>query len=98
MRQMRKFFNENSLATDYITNIILLLKKEKGLMTVFNNKYGNYFIQDLIRKMNKEQVQLLLDLICQNFATIAENCSGTHCIQKLLNHVTTQNIENTILN
>ena len=98
MRQMRKFFNENTLATDYITNIILLLKKEKGLMTVFNNKYGNYFIQDLIRKMNKEQIQLLLDLICQNFATIAENCSGTHCIQKLLNHVTTQNIENTILN
>ena len=98
MRQMRKFFNENNLAADYITNSILLLQKEKGLIKVFNNVYGNYFIQDLITKMNKEQIQLLLDSIFQNFVNIAKNCSGTHCLQAILNHVKTKNLEISILN
>ena len=95
---MQLFFANNIYANDFITNIILLLNKEHGLYTVFCNIYGNYFIQDLIRKMNKTQIQLLLDLIYLDFVSIAENDSGTHCLQELLNHITTSKMKCTILN
>ena len=98
LHEIKFFFENNIYANDYITNIILLLNKEHGLYTVFCNIYGNYFIQDLIRKMNATQIQLLLDLIFIDFVSIAENDSGTHCLQELLNHISTTKMKNTILN
>ena len=98
LHKMKNFFENNSKAANFITNIILLLNKEDGLKTVFCNVYGNYFIQEIIPKMNNEQIQLILDLIFFNFVEIAGNYSGTHCLQELLNHISDQKMENLILN
>ena len=96
--EMNLFLAKNIYANNYITNIILLLNKEHGLNTVFCDIYGNYFIQDLIRKMNKTQIQLILDLIFHDFVSISKNNSGTHCLQELLNHISTVKMKYTILN
>ena len=98
LHKMKSFFDSNSRATDFITNIILLLNKENGLHIVFSNMYGNYFIQDIIPKMNSEQIQLLLNSIFPHFVEIAENYSGTHCLQELMNQVSDPKMETIVLN
>ena len=96
--EMNLFLAKNIYANNYITNIILLLNKEHGLNTVFCDIYGNYFIQDLIHKMNRTQIQLILDLVFHDFVSISKNNSGTHCLQELLNHISTVKMKYTILN
>ena len=98
LHKMKSFFDSNSHATDFITNIILLLNKENGLHIVFSNMYGNYFIQDIIPKMNSEQIILLLNSIFPHFVEIAENYSGTHCLQELMNQVSDPKMETIVLN
>ena len=98
LHKMKSFFDSNTHATDFITNIILLLNKENGLHIVFSNMYGNYFIQDIIPKMNSEQIILLLNSIFPHFVEIAENYSGTHCLQELMNQVSDPKMETIVLN
>ena len=73
---------------ELIRNLILKLNEENGLHKVFKNIYGNYFIQHLFQNMNDDLIQLTLDLINNEFVSIAKSTSGTHCLQELLNYIT----------
>ena len=65
---------------------IYLLNKE-GLTKLMKHKFGNYFIQEIIRDANYPQIKLILELISNNFVEISESNSGTHTIQTLLEKV-----------
>ena len=80
-----------------IRKIILALNEENGLHTVFKNIYGNYFIQDLFQKMNKDLIQLTIDLISSEFVNIAKTPSGTHSLQSLLNYINNSEMEISII-
>ena len=66
--------------------LIYLLNKE-GLTKLMKHKFGNYFIQEIIRDANYPQIKLILELIRNNFVEISESNSGTHTIQTLLEKV-----------
>ena len=70
-------------------NIELLLKllNKEGLTKLMKNKFGNYFIQGLIKNSNYEHIKFILFLISSNFVEISENISGTYVIQKLLEKI-----------
>jgi hypothetical protein len=51
------------------------------------NKFGNYFIQGLIKDSNYEQIKFIFILISSNLVEISENISGTYVIQKLLEKI-----------
>ena len=94
---MRNLFLKNPNDISLIRKIILALNKENGLHTVFINIYGNYFIQDLFQKMNKDLIQLTVELISSEFVNIAKSPSGTHSLQSLLNYVNNSEIEISIV-
>jgi pumilio RNA-binding family len=79
-----------------ITTLLQLLNKE-GLTKLMKNKFGNYFIQGIIKKANYEQIKLILSLISDNFIEISKNISGTYVIQKLLNKINTKELRLFIL-
>ena len=91
----KKGINEikNLINVNINKNIDILLHSlnKEGLTKLMKNKIGNYFIQDLIKDSNYEQVKFILILISSNFVEISENISGTYVIQKLLDKV--DNIE-----
>ena len=64
---------------------------------IFENIYGNYFIQELFPKMNSDIIQLTIDLISSEFVNIAKTPSGTHCLQKLLDYVNNGEMEIAII-
>ena len=70
-------------------NLLLQLLNKDGLTKLMKNKFGNYFIQGIIRKANYEQVKFILNLISDNFIEISENISGTYVIQRLLDRINT---------
>ena len=70
-------------------NLLLQLLNKDGLTKLMKNKFGNYFIQGIIRKANYEQVKFILTLISDNFIEISENISGTYVIQRLLDRINT---------
>jgi hypothetical protein len=72
-------------------DILLQLLNKEGLTKLMKNKFGNYFIQGLIKNSNYEHIKFILFLISSNFVEISENISGTYVIQKLLDKV--DNIE-----
>ena len=59
----------------------LLGEKIKFVMC---DSYGNYFLQKIILKCNKSQRLLILTKIKNDFYEIANDLSGTHCIQSLV--------------
>jgi hypothetical protein len=95
--QIKILLNNNSYNTDLIRKIILSLKEENGLHLIFENIYGNYFIQDLFPKMNNDLIELTIDLISSEFVNIAKTPSGTHCLQKLLNYINNGEMEISII-
>ena len=97
INQIKKILEINQYNLDLIRKIILLLKEESGLHIVFENIYGNYFIQDLFQKMNNDLIQLTIDLISSEFINIAKTPSGTHCLQELLNYIKTSQMEISII-
>ena len=88
--------NKNKNSDNNLTNIeniyklynnkIQLLNKD-GLTKIMKNKFGNYFMQEIIRKADYEQVKMILFLISDNFIEISENISGTYVIQRLLDKI-----------
>ena len=97
INQIKNLLKLEKYNIDLIRKIILILKEEHGLHIVFKNVYGNYFIQELFRKMNNELIQLIIDLISSEFVNIAMTSSGTHCLQELLNYVKNSEMEISIL-
>ena len=68
-------------------DILLQLLNKEGLTKLMKNKFGNYFIQGLIKNSNYEHIKFILFLISSNFVEISENISGTYVIQKLLEKI-----------
>ena len=62
-------------------DILLQLLNKEGLTKLMKNKFGNYFIQELLKIANYEQVKFILNLISSNFVDISESISGTYVIQ-----------------
>ena len=69
--------------------ILLQLLNKENLTKLMKGKFGNYFIQELIKIANYEQVKCILNLISSNFVDIAESIAGTYVIQKLLGKIDT---------
>ena len=69
--------------------ILLQLLNKEDLTKLMKNKFGNYFIQELIKIANYEQVKCILNLISTNFVDISESITGTYVIQKLLGKIDT---------
>ena len=97
INEMRNLILKNPNDINLIRKIILALNEENGLHTVFKNIYGNYFIQDLFQKMNKDLIQLTIDLISSEFVNIAKTPSGTHSLQSLLNYINNSEMEISII-
>ena len=68
-------------------SLLLQLLNKDGLTKIMKNKFGNYFMQEIIRKADYEQVKMILFLISDNFIEISENISGTYVIQRLLDKI-----------
>ena len=97
INEIKKIIKNNPNYIDIIRKIILSLNEENGLHKVFENIYGNYFIQELFEKMNNDLIQLTIDLISSEFVNIAKTSSGTHCLQKLLDYVNNSEMEISII-
>ena len=80
---------ENLLNINRDKNVDILLKilNKEGLTKLMKNKFGNYFIQGLIKDSNYEQIKFIFILISSNLVEISENISGTYVIQKLLEKI-----------
>ena len=86
----------NSHKKNNIEILIYLLNKE-GLTKLMKHKFGNYFIQEIIKDAKYPQIKLILELISQNFVEISESNSGTHVLQALLDKVNNFELRNIVI-
>ena len=92
--EMKNYLNEHK--KNNIEILIYLLNKE-GLTKLMKHKFGNYFIQEIIKDANYPQIKLILELISQNFVEISEINSGTHVLQALLTKVNNFELRNIVI-
>ena len=86
----------NNHKKNNIEILIYLLNKE-GLSKLMKHKFGNYFIQEIIKDAKYPQIKLILELISQNFVEISETNSGTHVLQALLDKVNNFELRNIVI-
>lgn len=79
-RDMQK--NLNKLPLQCKTLLITTLKE--NISKVMVDLYGNYFCQQMIQNLTKEQIMLILGFIKKDFVMIAKDYSGTHVLQAIL--------------
>ena len=77
--------------------ILLYLLNKEGLNKLMKHKFGNYFIQEIIKEANYPQMKLILELISQNFVEISKSNSGTHVLQTLLDKVNSFDLRDLVL-
>lgn len=77
--------------------ILLYLLNKEGLNKLMKHKFGNYFIQEIIKDANYPQIKLILELISPNFVEISKSNSGTHVLQTLLDKVNTLDSRDIVL-
>ena len=59
------------------------------------HKFGNYFIQEIIKDAKYPQIKLILELISNTFVDISESNSGTHVLQAFeLRNIIVKSIKN----
>ena len=92
--EMENYLNEHK--KNNIEILIYLLNKE-GLTKLMKHKFGNYFIQEIIKDAKYPQIKLILELISQNFVEISETNSGTHVLQALLTNVNNFELRNIVI-
>ena len=92
--EMETYLNNHK--KNNIEILIYLLNKE-GLTKLMKHKFGNYFIQEIIKDAKYPQIKLMLDLISQSFVEISESNSGTHVLQALLDKVNNFELRNIVL-
>lgn len=65
-----------------------VLVKKEILNRIMTNKYANYFVQLLFKKVTKSQKEEILAMILTNFDKIFVSTAihqiGTHCLQSFL--------------
>ena len=77
--------------------ILLYLLNKEGLNKLMKHKFGNYFIQEIIKDANYPQMKLILELISPNFVEISKSNSGTHVLQTLLDRVNSFDLRDLVL-
>ena len=92
--EMENYLNNHK--KNNIEILIYLLNKE-GLSKLMKHKFGNYFIQEIIKDAKYPQIKLILELISQNFVEISETNSGTHVLQALLDKVNNFELRNIVI-
>ena len=92
--EMENYLEKNG--KNIIEILIYLLNKE-GLTKLMKHKFGNYFIQEIIKDAKYPQIKLILELISKNFVEISESNAGTHVLQTLLDKVCNFELRNLIL-
>ena len=94
VREVQKYINKcpNECKTILINSLNFELPK------VMMDVYGNYFCQDLIKKSNNKQINLIIKYINNSFVEIAFDYSGTHVLQVLLDMISTIEEENILIN
>ena len=92
--EMENYLNNHN--RNNIEILIFLLNKE-GITKLMKHKFGNYFIQEIIKDIKYPQIKLLLDLISNTFVEIAESNCGTHVLQTLLDIVNTFDLRDIVL-
>ena len=89
-KTLTKFPNEcKTVLLDFINS---------DLPKVMTDVYGNYFIQELIQNLSKNQIIRILYYIQKDFEIIAKDFSGTHVLQAILDVISSEEEENIILN
>lgn len=63
---------------------MLYLNIKTSLIDIINDPFGNYLIQKMVDKLNKDNLAHLLTVVNSNFLTLAKNPQGTRVIQKLI--------------
>lgn len=65
----------------------------KNLKELMCDQYANYFIQKIISKCNYSQRIFLYAKLKYDFISIAKNICGTHCLQALIDNISSQQEE-----
>ena len=68
----------------------------KNIKELMCDQYANYFIQKIISKCNYSQRIFLYSKLKYDFISIAKNICGTHCLQALIENISSQQEENFI--
>ena len=94
VREVQKYINKcpNECKT------ILINSLNYNLPKVMMDVYGNYFCQDLIKKSNQNQIDLIIKYIKNSYVQIAFDYSGTHVLQVLLDMLSSPEEENILIN
>ena len=79
-----------------ITQLFHTLNTE--LPSLICDNYGNYFFQKIILKCSLEQRLFLCDALHLHYAHIANDISGTHCLQSLIEKLSDSQEEEIIKN
>jgi hypothetical protein len=79
-----------------ITQLFHILNTE--LPSLICDNYGNYFFQKIILKCSLEQRLFLYDALRLHYAHIANDISGTHCLQSLIEKLSDAQEEEIIKN
>lgn len=77
-----------------IDNLLNLINDK--IKPVMCDSYGNYFLQKIILKCNKSQRLFILTRIQSDFYAIANDLSGTHCLQSLVESINSKEEEEII--
>lgn len=67
------------------------------LPIIMTNIYGNYFIQEFIKTCNDSQIILILNYISRNFVEIAQDYSGTHVLQAIIDKARNNIVEEQLI-
>lgn len=77
----------DQITTSDLNDILNILNAEHNIITTICDNYGNYFMKKIIQKCNHEQRMFLYDKLKSKFITIANDISGTHCLQSLIESI-----------
>ena len=94
VREIQKYINKSPNEC----KAILIKSLNYDLSKVMMDVYGNYFCQDLIKKSNQNQIDLIINYIKNSFVKIAFDYSGTHVLQVLLDMISSTEEENILIN
>ena len=84
----------NYLTNDDINFLLNIISN--NLIEILCNSYGNYFMQKIIQKSDKNQRLFILNKIKGNFINICKDNCGNHCIQMIIENINSKEEEKII--
>ena len=84
----------NYLTNDDINFLLNIISN--NLIEILCNSYGNYFMQKIIQKSDKNQRLFILNKIKGNFINICKDNCGNHCVQMIIENINSKEEEKII--